>query len=250
MARDSILEQLKHRLGSTASLIAQELDANQLRDIRFKEDTEKLDYSETLESLRAMKRSNSDIAFLYVMRKTQDGEVVFVVDSDESDAQALPGDVYESATDELKDGFLQTSADSGLTTDQWGTFFSGYAPLKNGKGEYLVGVDMRVNEVRQKLYQIRIAGWIGLMTTLVVSWFIATWMSRHFKKPIDAMVEQVQAVAAGDFSRKIEIRRDDEMATLLSAINDMTSDLQQAREDNIRLVESLGDAFDSDRRES
>ncbi|MBK1877398.1 HAMP domain-containing protein [Pelagicoccus mobilis] len=249
MAQESILEQLQHRLSSSAALISREIDANTLRDIRFERDTDKREYLATLKMLREMRRSNDDIAFLYVMRKTRDGKVKFVVDSDETEDQALPGMEYEEATSELLSGFSQRSADSELTTDQWGSFFSGYAPLRNGHGEFLVGVDMRADDVYEKLSGIRVAGLGGLFTTLLVSWGIAVWMSRHFKKPIDAIVEQVQAVGAGDFDRKIELRREDELATLLSAINDMTTDLKQARDDNIRLAESLDDAFLEDRPE-
>lgn len=249
-AHDTVMEQLRNRLRNSAALISREIDANTLRDIRFEKDVVKLDYVESLRSLREMRRSNDDIAFLYIMRKMSDGKVIFVVDSDETDEQALPGTEYEDATSELLEGFLQASSDSELTTDQWGSFFSGYAPLRNGNGEFLVGLDMRADEVYEKLSGIRVAGLGGLLATLLVSWGVAAWMSRHFKKPIDAIVEQVQAVGAGDFDRKIEIRRDDEMATLLDAINDMTSDLKQARDDNIRLAESLDDAFDEERPDS
>lgn len=250
IAQDSIMGQLKHRLKSSAGLISREIDANALRDIRFERDVGKREYLEILQSLREMRRGTEDIAFLYVMRKTVDGRVVFVVDSDETEDQALPGAEYAEATEELMLGFSEQSSDSELTTDQWGSFFSGYAPLRNGNGEFLVGVDMRADEVYQKLSGIRMAGLGGLLATLVVSWGIAIWMSRHFKKPIEAIVEQVQAVGAGDFDRRLEVRREDEMATLLNAINEMTSDLKQARDDNIRLAESLDEAFLDERLDS
>lgn len=246
MARESILDQLKLRLGSSASLISHEIDANELRDIRYPSDANKYEYREALDSLRQMIRSSGDISFVYIMRKTVDDEIVFVVDSDDSEEQAQPGDVYEAATPELKRGFLERSADSELTTDKWGSFFSGYAPLLNGNGEFLVGLDMRADDAYEKLYRIRMAAVFGLIFTLIFSWIIASWLSRHFRKPIDAMVEQIQAVGSGNLDRKLDIRRDDEMATLLAAINDMTSDLKQARDNNLRLAESLGDSFPDD----
>lgn len=249
-AQESLMEQLSQRLMGNAALIGRQVDANALRDIRFESDVEKLEYEETLLSLRELRRSNEDIAFLYVMRKTQDGRVLFVVDSDETEEQALPGTEYEEATEEMLLGFSENSADSEITTDQWGSFFSGYAPLRNGNGEFLVGVDMRADEVYEKLSDIRVAGLGGLLATLLVSWGIATGLSQHFKKPIDAIVQQVQAVGAGDFDGKLEVHRDDEMATLLTAINDMTSDLKQARDDNIRLAESLDDALLDDENDS
>lgn len=242
-ARESLMNQLQNRLASSAALISQEINADTLRDIRYERDVEKLAYKEILERLRVMRSSVEDIAFLYIMRKTLSGDVLFVVDSDESEDQALPGQVYESATQKLIEGFSKRSSDDEMTTDEWGSFFSGYSPVLNGDGEFLIGIDMRADEVRSKLDEFHNAALWGVGFTLLFSWGIATWMSRHFKKPIDAMVAQVQAVAAGNFDQRLEVRRDDEMASLLTAINDMTFDLKQARDDNIRLAESLEDTF-------
>ncbi len=242
-ARDSLITQVRNRLSSSAALISREIDADNLRDIRFASDVDKLAYQQTLGQLREMKSSNEDIAFLYIMRKTPGGEVVFVVDSDESEAQALPGQVYESVPPKLMDGFVERTADEKMNRDQWGSFLSGYAPVLNGDGEFLVGIDMRADEVRSNLDEIEAAGLWGLAVAVIFSWGIAVWMSRHFKKPIDAMIVQVQAVASGNFDQRLSMRRDDEMASLVLAINDMTSDLKQARDDNIRLAESLDDSF-------
>lgn len=242
-ARESLMTQLQNRLASSAALISREIDADTLRDIRFASDVGKLAYKETLAQLREMSRSNEDIAFLYIMRKTPSGEVVFVVDSDESEAQALPGQVYETVPPKMMDGFVEGSADEKMTRDEWGSFFSGYSPVLNGDGEFLVGIDMRADNVRAKLDEIEVAGLWGLGIGVFLSWGVAVWMSRHFKKPIDAMIVQVQAVASGNFDQRLSVRRDDEMASLLLAINDMTSDLKQARDDNIRLAESLEDSF-------
>lgn len=244
-AQDSLMNQLRLRLSSSAALISREIDANELRDIRFARDIDKKEYIDTLRTLRQMKRTNTDIAFLYVMKKDQDGNVVFVVDSDETNEQALPGQRYLAVNDAMLRGFDGAAADEELTTDRWGTFFSGYSPVLNGSGEYLVGLDMRADEVSQKLSKIRNAGLIGIGVALVLTWLISLWMSRHFKKPIDAMVAQLKAVAAGNYDRKLDMQRNDEMDSLLLAINDMTTDLKKAREDNLRLAESLDDAFPS-----
>lgn len=249
-ARESLMDQLKIRLSGSAALISREIDADALRDIRFEQDKDKPAYKATLSSLRKMRRSNDDIAFLYVMRKTADNKVVFVVDSDETDEQAQPGQVYESTTPALLRGFVERSADGELATDQWGTFISGYSPVVNGEGKFLVGIDMRADEVRGKLDDIHRAGLWGIGAALLLSWGIASILSRHFKKPIDAMIAQVKAVGAGNLDQQLEVRRDDEMAGLLNAINDMTTDLKKVRDDNIRLAQSLDDSLDEDKRGS
>ncbi|MDQ8203917.1 methyl-accepting chemotaxis protein [Pelagicoccus sp. SDUM812003] len=247
-ARDSLLDQLRARLSGTAAMISREIDANELRDVRFERDVSKREYVEALESLRQMRRSNADVAYLYVMRLDEDGRVRFVVDSDESEDQALPGRVYESATPRLMLGFTQQSADEEFVTDAWGTFLSGYAPTLNSKGEFLVGIDMNASEVRNKLDRIKQVGAASIVIAVLLSWVIASWMSRHFRQPIEAIIEHCQAVGAGDLDKRVEMQRQDEMDSLLVAVNAMTEDLRKARDDNMRLAESLDDALDEDRR--
>ncbi len=229
-ARESLMDQLRARLSGSAALVSRELDANALRDIRLESDIEKPEYIEALSSLRQMRRANSDIAFLYVMRLGDDGRVYFVVDSDETKSQALPGREYFDGTPELLRGFSEASADRSYTSDEWGTFISGYSPLLNGAGEFLVGIDMRADEVRRKLANLHKAGLIGVLAALILSWLIGSWMSRHFRRPIEAMITQVKAVAAGDLDRRLEMQRQDELDSLLTAINDMTADLKKARD--------------------
>lgn len=240
--------QLRVRLSGTAAMISREIDANKLRDIRSERDVVKRDYLEALESLRHMCESNEDVSFLYVMRRDDDGLVRFVVDSDTSEDQAKPGLIYEAVNPALLRGFDEQAADMEFVTDAWGTFFSGYAPILNGKGKYLIGIDMRADEVRAKLMGIQRAGGLALLAAVVFSWLIATWMSQHFREPIEAMIAQCQAISAGDLSQRLEMQRHDEMDSLLTAINLMTEDLKKAREDNVRLAESLDDALDEDPR--
>lgn len=241
MAKESLMEQLRLRLSSSAAMVSREIDADRLRDIRFERDVSKRDYVETLRSLRQMSDSSEDIAFLYVMRLDADGVVRFVVDSDESEEQALPGREYVSVNEALLRGFEEPAADRDFTTDAWGTFVSGYAPILNGDGEFLVGIDMRADEAKRKLAGIQVAAGAGLLVALVVSWLVAGLLSRHFKKPLDAMIAQCQAVGAGQLDQEMDLRRNDEMETLLVAINDMTGDLRRAREAKLQLAESLDD---------
>ena len=90
-AAESLMDGLKERLQASAGLISQTLDAEALRHIRTEEDTA------TLDQLRALKRMNPDIAFIYVMRLEAE-KVFFVIDSDETNAQALPGKKSVSVT--------------------------------------------------------------------------------------------------------------------------------------------------------
>ena len=161
IAARSLMETIQSRLENSAALIGQTLDATELESIRDASDRTSPIYERTLDLLRSLGRTNPDIAFVYVMRHSG-GRVYFVLDSDESEQQALPGREYMERMPSLMLGFQRPSADDRVYEDEWGSFMSGYAPLRNGNGEYLVGLDMRAEELQQKLEAVRIAATLSL----------------------------------------------------------------------------------------
>jgi hypothetical protein len=153
-AMDNLMRSLQSRLLNSAALLSQTIDAADLHGIQSADDRGQAAYLDALEKVRRVRRTNPDIAFLYVMRRADDGTVQFVVDSDETEAQAVPGQVYDDVVPEMLEGFHLPVVDKDLYEDEWGVFLSGYAPLRNGEGRYLVGIDMRADEVRSNLREL------------------------------------------------------------------------------------------------
>ena len=228
-AAESLLSGLKERLQASAALISQMLDADKLRSVKAATDTRQSGYIETLELLRELKRMNPDIAFLYVMR--QEGEkVYFVVDSDESKDQALPGQEYTSVLPKLMLGFTGVSADAEVETDEWGSFLSGYAPLKNGHGEYLVGIDMRADKVHSKYNELRISGLCSLLASIALAFLFSKYLASRFIGPIDLAIDRCTAIAKGKLDEQITLTTNDELDQLLRAFNEMSASLAQSEQ--------------------
>ena len=237
-ALDSIQNGLKERLLSSAALISQTIDADTLRDIPCAENTHCPAYVNTLAHLRALRRMNQDIAFLYIMRQ-QGGQIVFVVDSDETEKQAQPCREYDTISPGLMKGFTSLSADPEITTDEWGSFLSGYAPLKNGRGEYLLGIDMHANQVQEKFNGLRTAGLISLLSAVVLTFLFAKFLSMHFMDRITMAIARCKDIACGKFNEKIIVHSCDEFDQLLLAINDMSGALAQAEADREKAFAEL-----------
>lgn len=66
---------------------------------------------------------------------------------------------------------------------------------------------------------------IVLAGSLVASWFLA----RRFVVPIRRIEQATAAVAAGDFSARVELAGDDELAELGRSVNRMTADLERSK---------------------
>jgi methyl-accepting chemotaxis protein len=238
-AMANLMRSLQSRLQNSAALLSQTLDARNLETIRTPKDMQQAAYGAALEIIRRVRRTNPDIAFLYVMRRADDGTVQFVVDSDETERQAKPGQVYDDVVPEMLDGFHQPVVDKVLYTDEWGTFLSGYAPLRNGDGRYLVGIDMRADEVANNLRELRLTGLASLLSSILLALLFALYLSRGLTRRIGLLAGRCRDLALGQRNVRIEGRTFDEFDDLTDAFNTMSSALGRARADLEQAVAAL-----------
>ena len=240
-AYNSLKKNLQSRLQNSAAIISQSIDAKLLEDIRDESDITNPLYQKYLEQLRRMKKSNPDIAFLYIMRLAKD-RVFFVIDSDTTEEQALPGREYTETIPALLAGFKKPSVDDQIYTDEWGSFLSGYCPLKNGQNRYLVGIDMRADEVYQKFRQLHITGILSLLCSIFLALIFSRIMSAHFITPIKLLISRCSAIADGKLDEHIQWRTHDELDSLIHAFNTMSAKLAETRKQNLKASEALAKA--------
>jgi diguanylate cyclase (GGDEF)-like protein len=240
-AEDSLINNLQDRLKYSAALISQTIDSNRLEEIRDKSDAGRQEYKEYLKLLRTFRRTNPDIAYLYVMRKVDD-RVFFVVDSDETDAQAMPGKEYTQHVPALMEGFSKASVDKKIYTDQWGSTMSGYSPILNSGDRYLIGIDMRATEVKNKLHKLRISGIASLIFSIILAIVFSKVLSSHFNTPIQLLVSRCSSIAKGRIGGPIDFRSGDELDNLISAYNEMSATIHESREKNRQAEDALRQA--------
>jgi hypothetical protein len=145
--------------------------------------------------VRRVRRTNPDIAFLYVMRRADDGAVQFVVDSDETEARpAGQGLRRRGARDAGR--LHQPVVDDELYEDEWGVFLSGYAPLRNGRGGiwwHRHGAD----QVRHNLRELRLTGLASLFASLLLALLFALYLSRGLTRRIARVTAHCRDLALG-----------------------------------------------------
>ena len=238
-AMDNLMRSLQSRLQNSAALLSETLDARDLDVVRTATDVDQAAYRDALEKVRRVRRTNPDIAFLYVMRRADDGAVQFVVDSDETEAQALPGKVYDDVVPEMLAGFHQPVVDDELYEDEWGVFLSGYAPLRNGEGRYLVGIDMRADQVRHNLRELRLTGLASLFASLLLALLFALYLSRGLTRRIARVTAHCRDLALGRLNVRIEGRTFDEFDDLAESFNAMGSALGGTRAELEKAIAEL-----------
>jgi PAS domain S-box-containing protein len=120
--------------------------------------------------LSAMRSANPDVTYLYAMRLVN-GRAVFVAEAGygtEADA-AKPGDEYPEASPELLAALRSGSVfTEGPITDEWGTWISAFAPIRNESGALvgMLGMDMPAEELAE---EVRVYRLVGLLFTFFVA---------------------------------------------------------------------------------
>ena len=242
-AAESLMGSLQARLRNSAALVSQTVDARELAGIRGAADVSRPAYRKYLALLRDFKHTNPDVAFLYVMRR-EGGRVLLVIDKDESEEQALPGREYRELVPALLAGFSGPSVDAQIATDEWGTFLSGYAPPRNGVGAYLIGMDMRADEVAHKFRRLRLSGMLSLACSVLLAVLFSRALSQHFITGIQVLVSRCQAIAEGRLDEPVKFQAGDELDRLFQAFNGMSAHLVESREQHRQAQEALLHARD------
>jgi len=233
--RAELIEGIRIRVRDYAALGAMSVPAADHAQLRNPEDEGTESYARVVASLRKIRDNSTDIRFVYTARKGPEGQVVFVGDAEENEAdRSALGDVYDDATPLLMEavgGLSSPVLEEDFYEDEWGTFLSAYAPVYGADGTFdgVIGVDISLDSVHGILNSllVRLAFLLGLITVLVIP--VAFVVPRGFVVPIRDCVAFTRTLARGDFSGEVPLsfrHRRDEVGELAEALQTMTEDLR------------------------
>lgn len=239
-ARQALQEVTQTELVALASVIADELsglDGDALRALQAGEE-ESAVFLQLRDRLRRIRAAHRDIRYLYTMAQAgapagtpAGGGVVFLVDADYGNAEdpgAAIGEPYEGANGRLLEGFLRPVADEEFTIDRWGTLLSGYAPVRDSRGEVvgLVGVDMSSDRVMER--QQFIGNSIFLVTGggIAIAGVLVLLFSQTIIKDLRRLIRVATAISMGSTEVEVEVRRRDEIGDLAEAFSRMVASLK------------------------
>lgn len=226
-ASEYLIQQNKSNAMSIASIAALEIDSDIHNEIKEgMEDS--TDYQEIKDCLTKF-RDNTDIEYIYTMRLLPDDSLVFVVDTDEEEPAAI-FEEYEML-DEINLALNgEITADEEITTDEWGSYYSAYAPFYNEDGTVagIVGVDVDINWINERLSSLRnlivlitlLTVLIGLFCTILISHSIG----RNLKKLNEKVLDIVEG--NGDLTKKLDMSSGDELEVIADNMNHLIEDIR------------------------
>jgi methyl-accepting chemotaxis protein len=177
------------------------------------------EYKEIRESMIDWK-SDKDLKYFYTLGRNTNGEGHFLVDSDLTDPGLL-GDEYEleESMEKAFDGEIAYTKKP--LVDEWGTFISAYAPIKDESGKVIAiaGVDKDVKmfiEIREKVLFNSI---IASVLLLAAASMITLFFSRRISNNVSKIKNSLNRMAEGELTENLIIKSKDEFESIAEAIN-------------------------------
>lgn len=212
---------------SVAQTAAGIIDGDQIASIQPGDEGSE-DHLEVLAQLQTF-LIDEDIAYIYTMRQN-DGVVEFLVDADTEEGAAI-GEEYETY-DKIDMAFTgEASMDDEVTTDEWGSFYSAFAPITNAAGEVvaIVGVDCTVDSIDDKVADMTKTLVVVLVICVIVAFIISMLTGRLMAKNVLVINRKMDELAGseGDLTQEIQIHSGDELENVANSFNSFMVKLRE-----------------------
>ena len=237
----TMVENKTLEMATTAAAL---LDGDSLKDIQ-KEDVDTVAYQDALKTLRAFKSANGDssgeFAYIYLCRQVSENHFVFTIDPDEEEPAEF-GSTLE-ATYALEQAAQKNVAfDKEPYTDEWGTFYSAYAPVLDSDGNVamIVGIDVWANWYRDTVWSntisIIIISAISVGSGILIGILINLTISKRFKiltkefseleSDVQALIHEIKAPIEANENQESETHTGNQMMTLRKKIHLTQKEIQ------------------------
>ena len=146
---------------------------------------------------------------------------------------APDGSVLDSSTDKMPADFntpnfiSALSGKTGREVSVRNEFMDYAVPINNNGGTYIIYVIDTKEELMQIIQQIFAMIIQALLLGVVISFVLGYFLSKTITTPVSNLTKQAKKMAEGDFENKIEVSSEDEIGTLTTTFNDMSSQLQK-----------------------
>jgi HAMP domain-containing protein len=232
-SKRALKEMIKDELIVMAQVTAANIDGDSFSKIRPGDEKNPV-FTSLRDRLYTVEKSNPDIKYVYTFAANTDTSVKFVVDAEYGftrDAAAI-GDIYKDVTPQMLEGLKKASVEDGFSTDKWGTFLSGYGPIKNSKGKIVgtVGIDMASQKVIEKQNFIGMTILLVLLIGVVMAGLIIAVFSSTVIRDIKKLTQSANDINKGTMNVRMDVKRNDEIGELADSLGRMAAILKTMME--------------------
>ncbi len=223
VAGGALRESVRDELRTSAGIMATQVNASEILLLRPGDEGSPA-YLAVARQLATMRSANDKITNAYIMQVDDNQVISFIVDDfwlEDPGQAARTGEVYQSPdSEQIFMALSVPSASESVYTDKWGTFISGYAPVRDDNGNTIavLGIDVEASNLPEQVSAVRNT-YIGLLGILIVAGTLAVFfLSRSLALDINRLTSAVEKMQAGARTAEIDVARSDELGSLARAL--------------------------------
>lgn len=233
------------RLQDSTRLLASRLDADALATLRHPQQVRSAAYLRAHSALAAALSEIKGVRFIYTLRKAKEpvkdpySRYLFIVDGTPLDDKefAAIGQVMTTtpSTDALHRVWQsgRFEADRNFVRDQWGTWLSGYLPLRRADGSFeaVLGIDISASEVQAERNRILRNLAQAYLLSLLLTLPLAALVGSQISDPLRLLNRRLQAIAQLDFETDQQRRASGQWIDEMHRISQSMQTVQRALAD-------------------
>jgi HAMP domain-containing protein len=236
-AKKALKETVREELVEVISLVSTQIEGDLMKKILLLKpgDEGTPEFKEIVNFLLGLRKNSKDLANFYVLKK-EGKKMFFLIDDaylETPDDAAKVGEEYTDYDEALVDGFVTATASPEFYTDKWGTFLSGYAPVRDEKGNAVavIGVDMKVEKVLDKQKFIGSLVYIIMGASIIIAGLIILFFSRTIIKDIRSLTTAASRISQGELNIQLpEIKSKNEIHELNEGLKSVVAAVEFLRD--------------------
>ncbi|MFH0870737.1 MAG: PDC sensor domain-containing protein [archaeon] len=238
-AKKALTETVREELTEVAAMASTQIQGELLQKVMALRpgDEGTPGYADAVNFLVNLRKHSSELSNFYILAK--DGEKInFIVDDiyfETPDDYAKIGEEYVDYDDALLPGFENPTSSSEFYTDKWGTFLSGYAPIKDADGNTvaLLGIDMDVKKVVTKQEFIGSLIYIVVGAAILLAGLLILFFSTTIIKDIKNLTKVANQISLGNLDVQLpEIKSKNEIYELNEGLKSVVAAVEFLKENS------------------
>ncbi|HHY70552.1 MAG TPA: HAMP domain-containing protein [Thermoanaerobacterales bacterium] len=219
-----VTKEASDRAYETVEEASNAIDVGEFVKLQTVEDEKNPSYIQMRQNMEYI-RKISGAKYIFTMRKTDDGNFMYVVDGSSIEDISHIGDTEESMPAFEKVWSGEVHKDEKIHHEEgWGSFISSYYPLKDNQGNVVgfIAVDYDVESVYLGLNKFKTTSIIILLGFAVIILICGLLLSNSISKPIKNAVEYSKKLANLDLTKDVsqrDLNRKDEFGDLAQALH-------------------------------
>ena len=206
-----------------ASIATTMIDGKSIAKIGAGAETSSL-YASQLKQLREIKET-CGILYMYTIYE-ENGEFYYGVDTDESEGQCMPGDVYDDDLEPVKTALSgEMYVRDYIVSNEYGNLISSYVPIKDDAGNIVavLGCDYDGTEALRMVSIIQTLSMGCTVAALLISTVVVAVFVNAITKNVVLINTKIYDLVnnEGDLTQKLDIHSGDELELIGNNVNNL-----------------------------